>query len=487
MCTVRLITFCLTLVSTTAIHLPLVIAQQTNDPVTIGEWQSLESKVLDETRRFMVSTPSEYDSSEAKYHVLYLLDGPAHFHHTTGLVEFLVNNDLMPPTLVVAVANTNRNRDMTPELRDPNEREPTEGGADQFITFFRDELIPFIDENYRTSDYRILIGHSYGGLFAIHTLVHSPDTFDAYIAISPSLQWDDQALVSQAEEFFSQKEELAKSLYMTSGNEGFALTGGLLKIAGILEEHAPSGFEWGKRLMPEESHNSVVYRSTRQGLEFIFSDFSLKTPEALYEAGGIEALHAFYSRASEKYGVERKLSHRVVLQTVFKLLTQNRLGEARAVLEHDPENFPPIPFFYLEIAKRYGDDKEQAIDCYSAALKLNPASQAARVGLSQLGVDPATVVAEPDLSEETLQEYAGDYVVPDSDMVELVKIHLENGKLSILLPGQTTSSQLTAVSQTEFYHEDEILMVEFVRDDDDKVAELILLYPTQAPARFKRQ
>ena len=180
------------------------VGQETNDAIIIGNKFQIESAVLDETREIWISTPQSYQISEESYPILILLDGDAHFHHTTGTVNFLAANDRIPEMIVVAIPNTDRTRDLTPASRnsDDIENNPTQGGADNFLRFIGEELMPYIDENYRTRPYRVLIGHSYGGLFAIHTLISQPEYFDAYIAISPSLQWSDQDLVAQAETFF---------------------------------------------------------------------------------------------------------------------------------------------------------------------------------------------------------------------------------------------------------------------------------------------
>jgi len=106
-----------------------------------------ESKILDEKRRIIVSKPAGYDTNNKRYAVLYLLDGDSHFHHTTGLVEFLSRNNVMPDTLVVAVTNTDRTRDMTPPIETKPANSPTAGGADNFIKFFQDELFPFIESH----------------------------------------------------------------------------------------------------------------------------------------------------------------------------------------------------------------------------------------------------------------------------------------------------------------------------------------------------
>ena len=99
--------------------------QDVDDPIVIGNKRQIESKILNETRPLWISTPSSYDAGEERYPVLYLLDGNAHFHHTTGTVGFLSSNDRIPEMLVVAIPNTDRTRDLTPPYkRTPAMRTP---------------------------------------------------------------------------------------------------------------------------------------------------------------------------------------------------------------------------------------------------------------------------------------------------------------------------------------------------------------------------
>src|SRR5690606_13046032 len=104
---------------------------------------------------------------------------------------------------VVAIHNTDRGSDLTTPTSVQREIAtfPTNGGADRFLRMLREELIPWVDANYRTNSYKILVGHSLGGLFTINTLITEPDAFDAYVAISPNLQWNEQDLVKRAEVF----------------------------------------------------------------------------------------------------------------------------------------------------------------------------------------------------------------------------------------------------------------------------------------------
>jgi predicted alpha/beta superfamily hydrolase len=357
-------------------------------PVTIGHWHSIESEILGETREYMVSTPRGYDEGESRYAVMYVLDGSDHFAHATGLVDFLSRShiDLMPPTIVVGVTNTDRTRDMTPPTREDSAAFPTAGGADNFIAFLRDELMPHVDASFRTNGHTILVGHSFGGLFAVHALVHEPELVDSWIAISPSLFWDDQMLVEQAEVFFEERDELRASLYMTMGKEGNDMLGGMLKLAGVIEGHTPEGFEWGYRVMKEESHNSVVHRSLRQGLEFVFADWKIRDVLSVYDSGGMEAVEGFYERTSARYGIEKTLGSSAVYELAGALTQSRRLDEAWEILNYDPERVAVYPMFFLFLGEEYEheEDLDGALRCYERALELEPDNEAAQQKLEEL-------------------------------------------------------------------------------------------------------
>jgi predicted alpha/beta superfamily hydrolase len=164
--------------------------QQVGEPVTIGHRYPIESKLLKETRSYLVHKPVGYDFSEQRYPVVILLDAETNFQHVSATLDQLVSVGRALPMIVVGIENTDRQRDFTPPITTDNpdyKREGAVGGASQFLAFIADELIPHLDRTYRTRPTRILIGHSYGGLFAVHALFNRPEVFKAYIVISPSL------------------------------------------------------------------------------------------------------------------------------------------------------------------------------------------------------------------------------------------------------------------------------------------------------------
>src|SRR6185503_12010488 len=136
---------------------------------------SIKSTVLGEDRIILVRTPVGYETNKVSYPVLYMTDGDAHMGHTASTIEFLSQNGRIEELIVVGITNTDRTRDLTPvrsTAKDPagNLQAPTSGGADNFLKFIETELIPQIEKQYRVQPYRILAGHSLGGLFAIHAM-----------------------------------------------------------------------------------------------------------------------------------------------------------------------------------------------------------------------------------------------------------------------------------------------------------------------------
>src|SRR5882757_6797115 len=170
---------------------------------------SVFSKVLNEQREVWIYVPTGLASAAkagTKFPVVYLLDGDGHFYSVAGMIQQLssVNgNTVCPEMIVVAIPNTDRTRDLTPthvsEMFGDSTRAKTSGGAENFTKFLSTELIPYIEKTYPTSPHRVLIGHSFGGLFAINTLVKNPELFTNYLAIDPSLWWDDARLSAEAE------------------------------------------------------------------------------------------------------------------------------------------------------------------------------------------------------------------------------------------------------------------------------------------------
>ncbi|HVX89126.1 MAG TPA: alpha/beta hydrolase-fold protein [Gemmatimonadales bacterium] len=164
---------------------------------------TLDSRHTGEARVINVYTPPGYDgTARRRYPVLYMPDGGVaeDFPHVVVTVDSLIRNGVIPATLVVGIENTQRRRDMTGPTRIASDSAiaPRVGGSAAFRAFIRDELIPEIGRRYRVNGDRAIVGESLAGLFIVETMLAEPRLFRRYIALSPSLWWNDDALLRTA-------------------------------------------------------------------------------------------------------------------------------------------------------------------------------------------------------------------------------------------------------------------------------------------------
>ena len=273
-------------------------------PYTIGETYTIHSNILNEDRIIDVQLPQNYsnqDFAKGKYPVVYVLDGDTNFSLVASLerfsTKFLFRSQ--PEMIVVGIRNIDRTKDYTPtkslsKNKDNKLQYETSGGAENFINFIDKELKPFINKKFRTTGFDVLHGHSFGGLFAIYTLLNHTDSFDAYIAIDPSLWWDNKVIFKQAQEEFKTKDFINKSLYVALAHEKIDAQKDRLEhgstIRKFCEELLPTTqlyFSW--KYYPDYNHGSVPIPSSYDAMVAIFKGIELpikeipQNPELLQE------------------------------------------------------------------------------------------------------------------------------------------------------------------------------------------------------------
>lgn len=245
-----------------------IIRSDTNiQGISIGISRTVTSDILKENRNLLIYLPEDYDRTENNYPVLYLLDGEWHFHHVSGILQFFQWSKKPFSIILVAVANTDRGRDFSP-TKWPGYSTYT-GGAAQFKRFLKEELIPYIDDNFRTSSRRILCGHSLAGTFTLFTFLTSPADFDSYIALSPCLFWYDRAMLRMTEAFIKKYKELDKTIFIAHEYSEGLPQSTMAEFDEVMKQHAPKGVRWLSLFQDGESHYSYVHKAIYDGLEFI--------------------------------------------------------------------------------------------------------------------------------------------------------------------------------------------------------------------------
>jgi predicted alpha/beta superfamily hydrolase len=374
---------------------------------------TIKSNVLGEDRVILVRTPDGYETSKQAYPVIYLTDGNAHIGHTSSTAEFLARNGRMSEMIVVGINNTDRQRDLSPSKPKNTgatgaPQFPTAGGADKFLQFIETELIPEIEKRYRVLPYRVLAGHSLGGLFAVHAMLSRPELFKSYVSVSPNLNWDNQLLIKRAEDFFKTRKEMNATLFMTIANEGGELDDAYHQMKQLLTKTQVKGFEWEAKEMPDEDHGSVVLRSHYYGLRKIYDGWQMpRDPDSGAIAGGMKEVEAHFNKLSQKFGYAVPIPESLINQMGYQALFGNQMEEAVRIFKMNIERYPNSANPYDSLAEAYERDgkidlatplyeKAQALgkqnnDPNAALFKANfeRASEKLKTEMAKKAADPA--------------------------------------------------------------------------------------------------
>ena len=167
---------------------PPVLAQAARPPIPQVRIERIASARLGETREAWASLPDRYDETQDRYPVLYMLDGEINF--SSGVIGGLRQAAFlgeMPEFIVVGVVNTDRSKDIFPEVVTYGDGTKDGGRADRFLDFVGEELVPRVEKTYRTDPLRVLYGTSNTGFTAVYALFHDPRLASVYVAASATL------------------------------------------------------------------------------------------------------------------------------------------------------------------------------------------------------------------------------------------------------------------------------------------------------------
>ena len=244
------------------------------DSVPAHESFTLDSRIMGEKRPVNVYLPPDYVSHrDQAFPVLYMPDGGLRedFPHLATTIDELIRANAMQPVILVGVANTQRRRDMTPptEVKSDREIAPQVGQSARFRAFFRDELMPEIKRRYRVNAERGLIGESLAGLFVVENLLREPGLFDKHIALSPSLWWNREKLITQAADSLRGLPPKPIALYLAAANEE-DIAPQATRLAQVLKEAAPANLHWQYHPRPDLRHNTIYRALKRDALKALY-------------------------------------------------------------------------------------------------------------------------------------------------------------------------------------------------------------------------
>lgn len=249
-------------------------AQQQQDPIPVHDSLKIDSKILGETRTINIWTPPQYAQQTDSLPVIYMPDGGINedFPHIANTIAALIESKQIPPVMLVGIENIQRRKDLTgpTEVAEDKKVAPVIGGAEKFRNFIKEELFPEINKQYRTTEMKGIIGESLAGLFIVETFLTNPDMFDYYIAMDPSMWWNNHYLVRTANNYLSKFPANEKRLWF-AGSKAKDISKYTNDFSKILASENLSTLKWKYSPEPKEQHQTI-YRATKEkALIWIFN------------------------------------------------------------------------------------------------------------------------------------------------------------------------------------------------------------------------
>ncbi len=364
-----------------------------NKEITIASVDSMYSKTLKEYRELWVHLPEKVKEGE-KYPVLYILDAPEQFYPVAGIVRHLEKWD-MPETIVIGIPNTDRTRDFTPTVVPPSPGEPykNSGKYENFINFMECELAPYLKNKYPVDEMSTIVGYSLAGLFVVNTYVSHPRVFDKYLAIDPSVSWDDQTFVDTAEELLQKNNYQNKSLHVTVANSTAVDTIRVRRMNDRHTEHLRANLNFHDILVenqqhldvtweyfPDDDHRSLIIPSMYSGIKNLFSWYKFKarwlfnTPKGYSAKELTDPYYTHFETLSTHFKREMKPDWEFVNDVATFLLESHDLPQkAKAYLEVNLHFYPNESRSYLAMGDFYIKEKNKndAIICYKKAFEID--------------------------------------------------------------------------------------------------------------------
>lgn len=341
----------------------------------------IHSKILNEDRRLVIYNPDSVGGNVLPaYPVLYLLE-ENDMPMVAGMVKYMSSyNEQLPAMLVVGIdGGGQRIRDLTPTHSlydnmgisdpDPNSWLRPSGGGDTFLRFVREEVMRFVESRYRTAPFRILAGHSVGGLSAIEALAEHPDMFDAYLAVSPSLWWDKGAYLRSAARHLPPAGPARRFLFVADAPETGPFPIYTKQLLATLGARKVPNFEWTHAFYRQETHGSIAAKAYYDGLRFLYPHWN--APDEKRSAASIRSHYAAMSR---RLGYDVQPPFGMAGDWTDEFLRKGMADDALAMASLNVRNFPANAWAYGSLGDVYlrKGDRADAVAAYQKAVTLAP-------------------------------------------------------------------------------------------------------------------
>jgi predicted alpha/beta superfamily hydrolase len=230
--------------------------------------------------------PGGYKEGNKKYPVVYLMDSQWDFPLVKSIYGQQYYDGFIPEVIIVGItwggvnpnADSLRARDYTPT----NEaRQIQSGGADKFLQFMKEELFPFVENNYKADkDNRTLMGCSLGGLVTLYAMLTHTEMFTGYAAASPAIGWDREVLYKYEKQFDATKIVKPIRLYLTMGDVE-RNSNSFVKFSNYISNKNSTNVTIRSKVLENTGHSGTKSETYNRGLQFIFEKPDIKIDAAV--------------------------------------------------------------------------------------------------------------------------------------------------------------------------------------------------------------
>lgn len=364
---------------------------QKDNRIIIGTIDTVYSKILGEKRAVLVHVP--HGDKTEKYPVLYILDGEDHFQSAVAIDEQM--SGVTPPMIVVGITNTNRERDLTPT---PVVQSRESGGGENFMAFIDKELLPYIESHYPTAPYRIFSGHSLGGLTVMNAFFNHTKLFNAYLAIDPSLWWDNQEWIKKQERELAHHDLSNRALFVAIANNipagldtvsvlndksGMSsIPRSVIPFVHILRDTKPPGLRWSSKFYPNERHGTVELNAEYDALRYLFDYYQFRTSQFIGhpELDEDSVIAAHYKMLSDRFGYTIQPSESTINDMGYDCMARKKWDVAYKLFKRNTDNHPESANAFDSLGDYYvaRGDKQNAITAFTKALSLQESADTRR-------------------------------------------------------------------------------------------------------------
>lgn len=272
----------LLIIAFTLLLASISFSQSTEVKVPGSQIKTFTSKIVSGQEYVLqISLPADYDKSNKKYPVVYLMDSQWDFPLLTALYGEQYYDGFVPELIIVGITwggmhpnpDSLRTRDYTPTNV---KQSPQSGGAAKFLDVIKDEVFPLVAGNYRvdTTD-KTLVGCSLGGLFTMYTLFTHSNMFNRYVAASPAFTWDNNVLNKYEEQYHNNASNPTAKLFMCVGGVELSVPG-FEKLTELLNNRHYSNLKMESRVLENTGHSGTKGEGYARGLQFVFAKDSLQ-------------------------------------------------------------------------------------------------------------------------------------------------------------------------------------------------------------------